>query len=142
MSSSVLRIEIETIVGDHDGYCSGDENDDTIRYDVLFIDTNRIINTNHSIQAIMLHYMNDYNRSELLDYIIEQEYFEPHLFIRGGGGSYYCDVSPNGLSHDTRSKIISIKVIRSNDPEINDDVIFGDIQIHEIIDKILDVDMH
>lgn len=98
---SILKVKVETIVGDHRGYCSGSECVDVKTVNKFYL-TVREQNENDEKDG-----ENNYNLDEILDFLIENHYLEtPEI----GGGSGYCSSSLSGLKHDYTRHISLIDV--------------------------------
>lgn len=106
-----IKVVVETIVGDHDGECSGDECVDTVTRDEFYF---KIPNSSIGEDEFEIA-MDNPRFLKILSKLLDDPYENM------GGGSGYCSRSDSGLKHQYRRSIVSVEeiIIRKSE-EVND----------------------
>ena len=112
MQFAYLYWKIDVIIADHDGYCSGAENDEEIYSDVICCSYAIKADEYEQLKALSIESPNNlyriFNSESAFNHNI-QPHIENDNEDIAGGGSGYCRASEHGLYHER--KRIPIEVV-------------------------------
>lgn len=120
----LFLVVVATTVGDHDGYCSGAENEDTVTRQTFYVrySTHK---TNDSCSQSDDEKDGDTKTADEISEALDNAnlLFQPMLH----GESFYCDRSPSGLMHDFSRKVET--VVEIDPADLSDQAISRIIEI-------------